>query len=180
MATRSEPCTSEVSQRYASRGIRVGYIGARLGSHHEDVAVLLAAGCRVVRREDSPDGSVLWAILSFLGPEDELVLFALSDLVGLSALEVLDRLSERGASLYVLDDDLSTRCDGERHLRSALKAVACLQPKRRLASRLGIEHAIRSLERSGAGPSEIARRLGISRMTVWRKLKKHGAGTARV
>jgi transcriptional regulator of acetoin/glycerol metabolism len=30
---------------------------------------------------------------------------------------------------------------------------------------------IRALQRAGVGPVEIARRLGVSRMTVWRKLK---------
>ena len=31
---------------------------------------------------------------------------------------------------------------------------------------------IRALQRAGVGPVEIARRLGVSRMTVWRKLKE--------
>ena len=31
------------------------------------------------------------------------------------------------------------------------------------------------LQRAGIGPVEIARRLGVSRMTVWRKLKAVGA-----
>ena len=31
------------------------------------------------------------------------------------------------------------------------------------------------MQRAGIGPVEIARRLGVSRMTVWRKLKEAAA-----
>lgn len=171
--------TRNIDQEFVTPGVRVGYIGARVGSHDEDVALLTSVGCQVVRSETSSAGAVLWAIISLIGPEDELVVFALSDLIGLSALEVLDRLHERGASLYVLDDGFSTRGDGDRYLRAALKAVAYLQPNgRRSADRVGTEDAILSLQRRGVGPTEIARRLGVSRMTVWRKLKKNRADEA--
>jgi DNA-binding phage protein len=172
--SQSQACTQDIEQEFAAPGVRIGYIGARAGSYDEDAALLIAVGCRIVRCESPPAGSVLWSILSFIGPEDELVIFALSDLIGLSALEVLDRLRERGASLYVLDGELSTSGDGDRYLRAALNAVAYLQPKRRSAHPVGIEDVILSLRHRGVGPTEIARRLGVSRMTVWRKLKKNG------
>jgi DNA-binding NtrC family response regulator len=57
-------------------------------------------------------------------------------------------------------------------LRAALAAVAALEPveppRRRTRAPT---HEIRALQRAGMGPVEIARRLGVSRMTVWRKLK---------
>ena len=37
---------------------------------------------------------------------------------------------------------------------------------------------IHALQRAGVGPVEIARRLGVSRMTVWRKLKAVEADAA--
>ncbi len=135
----SQAGTQNIDQEFVKPGVRVGYIGARAGPHDEDVTLLTSVGCRVVRSESPPAGSVLWAILSAIGPEDELVVFALSDLIGLSAVEVLDRLHERGASLYVLDDGFSTKGDGDRYLRAALKAVAYLQPKRRAAHQMGTE-----------------------------------------
>jgi len=38
-------------------------------------------------------------------------------------------------------------------------------------SMLGAKAAERAMQAAGVGPVEIARRLGVSRMTVWRKLK---------
>lgn len=177
---KSQAGMQDVDEELAASGVRIGYIGARAGPHDEDTALLAAVGCQVVRSEGAPAGSVIGAILSFIGPGDELVVFALSDLIGLSALEVLDRLHERGASLYVLDEDFSTRGRGDRYLRAALKVVADLEPKRRSTDLVAAEDAILRLRRCGVGPAEIARRLSLSRMTVWRKLKRHEAREALV
>ena len=56
-------------------------------------------------------------------------------------------------------------------LRAALQAVAMLEPLTARPRRPAATQEIRDLQRAGVGPVEIARRLGVSRMTVWRKLK---------
>lgn len=175
LVRQSHADTRNTDSELVTSGVRIGYVGARAGPHDSTVALLTSVGCQVVRSEGASAGSVLGAILSFIGPGDELVVFALSDLIGLSALEVLDRLHERGASLYVLDEDFSTRGRGDRYLRAALRAVADLQPKRRSIDLMATEDAILRLRSCGIGPAEIARRLRVSRMTVWRKLKRHEA-----
>jgi DNA invertase Pin-like site-specific DNA recombinase len=91
-----------------------------------------------------------------------------------AALEVLERLEARGAKLYVVEPDISTAGEGARALRAALQAVAAVEPvpparRRRAAAARDIVE----LQRAGVGPVEIARRLGVSRMTVWRKLKAY-------
>jgi len=48
--------------------------------------------------------------------------------------------------------------------RGLLEAIERLAPA-------AATHEIFALRRAGVGPVEIARRLGVSRMTVWRKLK---------
>ncbi|HEX4098851.1 MAG TPA: HTH domain-containing protein, partial [Caulobacteraceae bacterium] len=59
-----------------------------------------------------------------------------------------------------------------RALRAALEAVAAIEPAARArARRPAAPQEIRDLQRAGVGPVEIARRLGVSRMTVWRKLR---------
>lgn len=63
-------------------------------------------------------------------------------------------------------------CRG-RALRAALGAVAELEPPWTSRRRKGAPaEDIRALQAAGVGPVEIARRLGVSRMTVWRKLKE--------
>ena len=62
---------------------------------------------------------------------------------------------------------------GGRTLRAVLEAVSTPEPaahahRRRTAA---APQEIRALQRAGVGPVEIARRLGVSRMTVWRKLR---------
>ena len=56
--------------------------------------------------------------------------------------------------------------------RAALEAVASLEPVAHVRPRRAAgTQEIRALQEAGVGPVEIARRLGVSRMTVWRKLK---------
>ena len=55
-----------------------------------------------------------------------------------------------------------------------LEAVGALEqagPRKRRGSAAEAQE-IRALRRAGLGPVEIARRLGVSRMTVWRKLRE--------
>lgn len=149
-----------------------------------DSATLKTIGCHVVRAEEPPgpadDGaSVLTAILDFIGEGDELVVTRLEHLAHSTrtVLDVIDRLERKGASLCVVNPEISTTGDGGRTLRAVLQAVAAVEApppmrRRRLAPPA---HEIRALQEAGHGPVEIARRLGVSRMTVWRKLKSHQA-----
>jgi DNA invertase Pin-like site-specific DNA recombinase len=163
--------------------LRIGYVRLQDREHDADpateMAALKAAGCHVVRAEelgaaDGDDFAVLHAILDFIGDGDELVVGRLEHLgaSGRAMLSVLQRLERLGAGLQVLEPGLSSRGPGGAALRAALEAVAAVEPAsagrhRRLAA----SHDIRALQRAGIGPVEIARRLGVSRMTVWRKLK---------
>jgi DNA invertase Pin-like site-specific DNA recombinase len=87
-------------------------------------------------------------------------------------LDVVDRLEARGASLHVLEPELSTDGPAGAALRAVLEAMARVEPPamRRRPSAAAVQE-ICALQRAGVGPVEIARRLGVSRMTVWRKLK---------
>ena len=159
--------------------IRIGYVRLRDAGSAVETAELKAIGCHVVRAEEpagpgEDEGAVLESILDFVGHGDELVVTRLDQLANSSRgrLEVLDRLERRGASLYVVEQQLCTEGAGGRALRAALEAVAAVEPvpmgARRGPARA---HDIRVLQRAGLGPVEIARRLGVSRMTVWRKLR---------
>lgn len=156
--------------------LRIGYVRLRDATANEDTAVLKAAGCQVVRAEEPGAGDhALGSILDFIGHGDQLVVTRLDRLAlgGRGLLDALDRLEARGASLSVLDPELNSEGPGGQALRAALEAVAGLEPaspsrRRRQAA---AANEIFALQRAGVGPVEIARRLGVSRMTVWRKLK---------
>ena len=155
--------------------LKIGYVRLRDAAAHEDTAALKAAGCQVVRAEEpAGDSQVLSSILDFIGSGDQLVVTRLDRLApsGRGLLEALDRLEARGASLFVLHPELSSQGVTGRALRAVLEAIAELEPnagrRRRPAAAV---HEIFALQRAGVGPVEIARRLGVSRMTVWRKLK---------
>lgn len=159
--------------------LRIGYVRLRDEDSAGETAALKAMGCHVVRAEEpGPPGSdefgVLDSILDFIGSGDQLVVTRLGQLGpgGRAVLDVIERLDQRGASLFVMEAELSTEGVGGQALRSALRAVATLEPvsfarRRRPAA----AQEIRDLQRAGVGPVEIARRLGVSRMTVWRKLR---------
>jgi DNA invertase Pin-like site-specific DNA recombinase len=154
--------------------IRIGYVRLRDADGAPETTALHAVGCHVVRAEGPGEVAALDSILDFIGEGDQLTVASL-DHLGLNGrviLGVLDRLEARGASLLVLDPELDSRGPGGAALRAALAAVAAVEPagagpRRRLAAQ-----EIRALQRAGVGPVEIARRLGVSRMTVWRKLKE--------
>jgi DNA invertase Pin-like site-specific DNA recombinase len=158
--------------------LRIGYV--RPGS--EDRVTELAAqtqtlnarGCDVIRCEQpSGDGyAVLYSVLDFIDEGDQLVVGRLEHL-GSSAramLEAIQRLEGRGASLQVVDPDISSHGPTGFALRAALEAVAAVEPLAR-ARQPAAAADIRAMRSAGFGPVEIARRLGVSRMTVWRKLK---------
>lgn len=161
--------------------IVVGYVQstgdeARL---EEEIRALLALGCQTVRVEEArtPDRlfkPVLESVCEFLGPDDEL---AAPDLTHLgscpSAAEAfLARLSSRGARLRLLDAapmDLAHAGRSEAAGVSAPKLGAPVTSGRIDAG------LVRALSDDGFGPTQIARKLGVSRMTVWRKLAAAGA-----
>lgn len=156
--------------------LRIGYVRLRDATAHEDTAWLKAAGCQVVRAEEpDAESQALSSILDFIGAGDQLVVARLDRLAlgGRGLLDALDRLEARGASLHVLQPELSSQGAGGCALRAVLEAVAALEPaghgRRRRPAAAAQE--IFALQRAGVGPVEIARRLGVSRMTVWRKLK---------
>jgi DNA invertase Pin-like site-specific DNA recombinase len=164
--------------------LRIGYIRLSDGDHDagagdDSVAILRALGCHVVRvEEDNEVPTVLASILEFIGEGDELVAPSLAHLGGSArgVLELIDRLDQRSAVLVTAEPALSSVGPGGETLRAALAAVAALEPieppRRRTRAPT---HEIRALQRAGMGPVEIARRLGVSRMTVWRKLKQLSA-----
>jgi len=160
--------------------LRIGYVRPHdLESDPAEVAALNGAGCQVVRVEAPPATrgeafAVLHSILDFISQGDELVVGRLERLgySGRAMLDVVERLERRGASLRILDPDLSSAGPSGAALRAALEAVAAVEPAPTgLRHRPAAPHDIRALRRAGVGPVEIARRLGVSRMTVWRKLK---------
>jgi DNA invertase Pin-like site-specific DNA recombinase len=159
--------------------LRIGYVRLRDETSANETAALKARGCHVVRAEEParPGGdefAVLDSILDFIGEGDQLVVSSLGHL-GRSAravLDTMDRLEHRGATLFVIEPEFSTEGSGGRALRAALDAVASLEPPGLIRRRRpAAAQEIRELQRAGIGPVEIARRLGVSRMTVWRKLR---------
>jgi DNA invertase Pin-like site-specific DNA recombinase len=155
--------------------LRIGYVRLSEAGEDDAVQVLRALDCHVVRAEEDSDvPTVLASILEFIGEGDELIAPNLSHLGGSArgVLELIDRLDQRGAVLITAEPALSSAGPGGETLRAALAAVAALEPieppRRRTRAPT---HEIRALQRAGMGPVEIARRLGVSRMTVWRKLK---------
>jgi DNA invertase Pin-like site-specific DNA recombinase len=162
--------------------LRIGYVRLRDPEAREDAARLKAEGCHVVRIEEpGGDSQTLTAILDFIGIGDELAVIRLSHLGATprDLLGALERLEERDATLIVLEPALNSRGASGLALRAALEAVVELEqdpaPRRRTVAPA---QEIIALQRAGVGPVEIARRLGVSRMTVWRKLKAGEAAEA--
>jgi DNA invertase Pin-like site-specific DNA recombinase len=160
--------------------LRIGYVRLRDEESSDDTAALKMMGCHVVRAEEPAgpgiDGpGVLNSILDFIGEGDQLVVTRLAHLAHSthSALEVIDRLERKGATLFVIEPEISTDGLGGRALRAALQAVASAELPWGLRKRRGAPSSddILALQLAGVGPVEIARRLGVSRMTVWRKLR---------
>jgi DNA invertase Pin-like site-specific DNA recombinase len=169
------------SYRATGGMLKIGYVRLRDQRSADDTATLKMIGCHVVRAEEpmgpvDDESEVLNSILDFIGAGDQLVVTRLEQLGGSTraALDIIDRLEDRGASLYVAEQEISSQGLGGRALRAALNAVMAVEPiwsnrKQRRGPPAADE--IRALQAAGVGPVEIARRLGVSRMTVWRKLK---------
>ena len=182
---------------------RIGY--ARVSTIDQDLqtqlARLKAADCSPIRSEKVSGASragrdELSSILEFVREGDELVVVKL-DRLGRSTRDVLNivhELDTKGASLRVLEPEITTGGDVGRLVITVLGMVAELERKHiRERQQVGIEaakaktgkdkvyrgrkksvdaKAIGSLKDEGLGPTAIAERLGISRMTVHRELKR--------
>ncbi|NBB81393.1 MAG: recombinase family protein [Verrucomicrobia bacterium] len=176
---------------------KIGY--ARVSSSSQDLdiqkAKLKAAGCEVIRSEtvsgaSRDDRSELATVMEFLREGDELVVHRL-DRLGRSTRDVLNLVHEldaKGASLRVLEPEVTTAGDMGRMVITVLGMVADMELKFiRDRQRAGIEAAkdkgvykgrpksvddeeIRRLARVGTPKAQIARDLGVSRMTVYRAL----------
>jgi DNA invertase Pin-like site-specific DNA recombinase len=176
---------------------RYGY--ARVSTTDQDHATqatrLRAAGCEIIRKEKvsgkSRDGrDELASILDFIRPGDELVVVKL-DRLGRNTRDVLNlvhELDQKGAGLRVLEPEFSTSTDTGRILVTVLGMVAEMERNFiRSRQQAGIEaakkkgvyrgrkpsvpvEAVRKMRAAGKGPAEIAKALGVSRMSVYRAL----------
>jgi len=176
---------------------RVGY--ARVSTQDQDNSNqeerLRAAGCEIVRAEKvsgkSRDGrDELVAIMQFIRTGDELVVVRL-DRLGRSTRDVLNLVHEleaKGAALTVLEPAFSTRDPAGPILLTVLGMVAEMERRFiRERQQAGIEVAkakgvykgrkptvpvdrVKAMHLAGHGPTEIARTLKISRMSVHRAL----------
>ncbi len=162
--------------------IVVGYVQSSgdLERQARQVRALAALGCQTVRIEaaEAPDKifkPVLEAVGGFLGPGDELVSPDITHLGSnpRAAEGFLARLEGRGVRLRLLDP---AAIDGDARLAAGVasaigEACVLLAPPARVVDAV----TVRALSDHGFGPSQIARKLGVSRMTVWRKLAAAGA-----
>jgi len=177
----------------------IGY--ARVSSASQDLDIqiekLTDAGCEVIRSETvsgaSRDGrGELETVLEFLRRGDELVVHRL-DRLGRSTRDVLNLVHEldaRGASLRILEPDITTKGDMGRMMITVLGMVADMELKFiKDRQRAGIEVAkgkgvyrgrrktvdeaeIHTRMASGSTKAQVARDMGVSRMTVYRALQK--------
>jgi len=176
---------------------RIGY--ARVSSIDQDLEIqtakLKAEGCQIIRSEKISGGSregrlELETVIQFLRPGDELMVTRL-DRLGRDTRDVLNLIHEceqRQAFVTVLDPHVSTRGEMGHVVLTVLGMVA--QMERRFIKerqREGIAKAktegryqggkrrfdrekVRALRAAGMGPSEIATKVGCSRMQVYRML----------
>jgi DNA invertase Pin-like site-specific DNA recombinase len=161
--------------------IVVGYVqsGGDLAREDGEVRALLALGCQTVRIEGpaEPDRifkPVLDAVCGFLGPGDQLIVPDVTHLGSSpSAAEALmGRLTASGARVGMLDP-----ADPEETIRTTSPRMTPWEdaPAALTARGRGVDRgAVLALSAHGFGPSQIARKLGVSRMTVWRKLAAAG------
>ena len=154
---------------------------------------LEAAGCKKVFAEKVSSVSVreqLTASLDYLRDDDVLVVTKLDRLARSmkDLLEIIARVEAKGASLRILAMSSDTKSATGKLMLNVLGAVAEFERSRLLeCQREGIAKArsegkykgraptalrqaeeVRRLLETGAGPSEVASRLGVSRSSVWR------------
>ena len=177
---------------------RIGY--ARVSTLDQDLQHQLdrlnAEGCTVVRSEKVSGGSrdgraELATVIEFLRPGDELVVTRL-DRLGRDTRDVLNLIHEceqRGAFVTVLDPHVSTRGEMGHVVLTVLGMVAQMERRFiRERQRDGIERAkangiykggskridrakVEQLQAEGFGPTQIAQKMGCSRMQIYRILQ---------
>ncbi len=177
---------------------RIGY--ARVSTLDQDLQHQLdrlhAEGCTVVRSEKVSGGSrdgraELATVIEFLRPGDELVVTRL-DRLGRDTRDVLNLIHEceqKGAFVTVLDPHVSTRGEMGHVVLTVLGMVAQMERRFiRERQRDGIERAktngvykggsrridrakVEQLRAEGLGPSQIAQKIGCSRMQVYRIIR---------
>jgi DNA invertase Pin-like site-specific DNA recombinase len=176
---------------------RIGYV--RISPNGLDwgaqSAGLRAAGCKIVHpvsattANGSEDG--IAAILDVVSPGDELVVVSLDRLAQSTrnVLKLLPALEAKKVTLTVLDPPLSTKDAPPSRIASLLAMGAEMERNLwRERQQVGIEAAkrkgvyrgrkptvpadeVRAMFAAGHGPTNIARKLGISRMYVYRLTK---------
>lgn len=174
-----------------------GYARVSSLSQSTDVQVarLKAAGCELVREEAASGGSragrsELEAILLFIRPGDTLVVVKL-DRLGRSTRDVLNlvhELESKGGALRVLEPEIDTSKPEGKIILTTLSMVAemeltFIKERQRAgieaAKAKGVYHgrkrtidraAVQQLRAQGVGATEIARRLGIGRASVYKAL----------
>jgi DNA invertase Pin-like site-specific DNA recombinase len=176
----------------------IGY--ARVSAEDQDCTIqeqaLTAAGCSIIRSEKHTGTTTagreeLDTVLSFLRPGDTLMVTRIDRLArSVADLEsIVAQLREKGAFLRATDQPIDTSTPAgiaflqmlgvfaqfetairrERQMEGIAKAKAAGIYKGRKPS-IDVA-AVRSLRAEGLGGSEIARRLGIGRASVYRALK---------
>jgi len=177
---------------------RIGYAHVSTSSQDLDIQIakLKDAGCEIVRSETGSGASrngrtELGTVMEFLRAGDELVVHRL-DRLGRSTRDVLNLVHEldaKDASLRVLEPEVTTAGDMGCMVITVLGMVADMELKFiRDRQRAGIDAAkgngvykgrqktiddneIRKRAAEGIAKAQIARDLGVSRMTVYRALE---------
>lgn len=183
----------------------VGY--ARVSTNDQDtglqVAALKAAGCQVIRAEKRTGTSrkgrtELETVLAFLRPGDTLVVTRIDRLARSIAdlANIVRDLESRGVALEATEQPIDTGTAAgkaflgilgvfaefetairrERQLEGIAKAKAAGVYRGRPASIDAAE--VRALHAEGVGASEIAKRLGIGRASVYRIIGEAGPASA--
>jgi len=178
---------------------RIGY--ARVSTTDQDtaiqVAALRAAGCEVVREEKASGTSTtgrteLQTILEFLRPGDVLVVTRVDRLArSIADLQTIVRtVREKGAALACTEQPVDTSTAAGKAFLDMLGVFAEFETNLRRERQMeGIEKAkaagvyrgrkptidpeeVRALKGQGLGATEIAKRLGVGRASVYRVLNQ--------
>jgi DNA invertase Pin-like site-specific DNA recombinase len=181
-----------------TKASRIGYARVSSVSQHTDnqEAKLKAAGCTIIRMEKVSGKSLkgrdeLATIIEFLRDGDVLVVTKL-DRLGRNTRDVLNlihEITDKGAHLQVLEPALTTEGEMGKVMITILSMVAEMELNRLKERREeGIAAAkvkgiyrggvrqtdyaeVKRLVETGLSKAEVARRMGISRETVYQALK---------